>query len=79
MNLLFNHRGDLSEAVLRKCADQVGLDFKRLHQKMSSLEITNRLSLTLQWANTLGLKGTPTIYLKGHWVSKFPLKFSSLI
>jgi protein-disulfide isomerase len=46
-------------------ATRLGLDVQRFRNDMARQELAERINADLQRGNTLGVKGTPTVYLNG--------------
>lgn len=54
---------DLSEASIRKAAEKLGLDWRRLHEDMGSPSIGKQLAVNKQLAQDLDIQGTPTLVI----------------
>jgi protein-disulfide isomerase len=62
---LYSHQMNLEQADLDSYAKDLGLDITRFHADMQSKETTERLERDRKAADSLEVKGTPTIYING--------------
>lgn len=60
---LMKNRGRLSERVVMRLAERVGLDMDRLRTDMDSPEIQSALQANFQLAQRLGVRGTPSFII----------------
>jgi len=63
-NALMEMQGDLSDVVLRRLAEGLGLDADAILARMDSPEVTEVLNRTRALAQTLRITGTPTFVLE---------------
>ncbi|MDX2485650.1 MAG: DsbA family protein [Pseudodonghicola sp.] len=61
---LLDLQGDLSDVVLRRLAEGLGLDADAILARMDSDEVTDELSKTRDLAQKLRISGTPTFVLQ---------------
>jgi len=65
---------------LDRIATEIGLDIKQFNQDKSSKQLINLMNSDMVEANTLGITGTPTVYVNGRKVKERSLNgFQSLI
>ncbi len=70
----------ITRPSLDRIATEVGLDIKQFNQEKSSKQLINLMSSDMAEANTLGITGTPTIYVNGRKAKERSLNgFQSLI
>jgi protein-disulfide isomerase len=62
---LFANRDHLEQSDLDAYAKELGLDLNRFHADMVSQATTDRLAGDRKQADSLDVKGTPTIYING--------------
>ncbi len=62
---LFANRDHLEPQDLDSYAKELGLDLNKLHQDETSQATTDRLAAERKQADSLDVKGTPTIYING--------------
>jgi protein-disulfide isomerase len=62
---LFANRDHLEQSDLDGYAKELGLDINRFHADMQSQATTDRLAADRKQADSLDVKGTPTIYING--------------
>jgi protein-disulfide isomerase len=67
-DLLFAHQDALDRASLEKYADAVGLDARRFARDLDGPALDARLDADGADADTLKVKGTPTLFVNGHRV-----------
>ena len=60
---LMKNRGRLSERVVMRLAERVGLDMDQLRADMESPEIQSALQANFQLAQRLGVRGTPSFII----------------
>ena len=60
---LMNHRGKLTEEVVLKIAQGVGLDVRRLKADMERPEVQEAIDATLALASVMNIRGTPTFII----------------
>lgn len=60
---MIEHRGDLTQDVVRSLAADVGLDVEQLSSDMQSAEVTANIELNYQIAGALGIRGTPAFIM----------------
>lgn len=64
-NALYRLREEPTEAVLRREAERVGLDWGRLRREMDDPAIARGLAANLRLAQALGIEGTPALVFDG--------------
>jgi protein-disulfide isomerase len=64
-HLLFASGGHLEQPDLDKYASSLGLDMDRFRGDMQSPETTARIQRDAKLASTVGVKGTPTLFING--------------
>jgi protein-disulfide isomerase len=65
---------------LDRIATEIGLDIKQFNQDKSSKQLINLMNSDMVEANTLGITGTPTVYVNGRKIKERSLNgFQSLI
>ena len=62
---LFANRDHLEQSDLDAYAKELGLDLNRFHADMQSQATSDRIAADRKLADSLDVKGTPTIYLNG--------------
>ena len=55
----------ITQASLDRIATEVGLDIKQFKRDKSSKQLVNHMNSDMSEANTLGITGTPTIFING--------------
>jgi protein-disulfide isomerase len=55
--------------VFQEFARELKLDLDRFNSDMDSLQVNSRISADMSRGDSLGVKGTPTIFLNGHEVA----------
>jgi protein-disulfide isomerase len=63
---LFEHGQHLEDSDLEGYAKAVGLDLARFHADMASPAATARIEADRKLSDSLGVKGTPTLFIDGH-------------
>ncbi len=66
--LLFEHRHRLGDDLYRELADGLGLDVDLLLLEMESDEVRRIVAADIELAQTLGVTGTPAVFLDGRRV-----------
>jgi len=56
---------DLTEESLEKYATQVGLDLDRFKKALDSKVLAQQVDTEIKLANSIGVRGTPTVYVNG--------------
>jgi protein-disulfide isomerase len=64
-HLLFSHGQHLEQPDVEGYAKELGLDMNRFRADMASTETTTRIAGDRKLADSLGVQGTPTIYIDG--------------
>jgi protein-disulfide isomerase len=62
---LFANRDHLEQADVDGYAKQLGIDVAKLHQDMASQATTDRIDRDKKLADSVGVQGTPTIFING--------------
>lgn len=62
---MFGNRDHLEESDLQSYAKDLGLDLAKFRADMNSQAATDRLAQDRKLADSLGVKGTPTVYVNG--------------
>lgn len=62
---MFGNREHLEESDLQSYAKDLGLDLAKFKTDMNSQAATDRIATDHKLADTLGVKGTPTVYVNG--------------
>lgn len=62
---MFANREHLEESDLQSYAKDLGLDLAKFKADMNSQAATDRIAQDRKLADTLGVKGTPTVYVNG--------------
>lgn len=64
-DVLFQNARALQPDNLKKYAEQVGLDVARFEKDMESPEVAKQIQDDMRLAQTVGVRGTPTIFVGG--------------
>jgi uncharacterized membrane protein len=67
--LLFEHRSELNGALYRRLAESISLDSKSFLDEMNGPAVRDIIQADVAMARTMGVRGTPAIYLDGRRVS----------
>ena len=62
---MFQNREHLEQSDLDSYAKEIGLDLQKFHTDMQSKETNDRLARDKKLAESLEVRGTPTIYING--------------
>ena len=62
-NALMGHRGALSDDVIFRIAEDVGLDVDRLRQDMESEAVQEEIAANMALAERIGIRGTPAFII----------------
>lgn len=68
---LMNHEGRLTEEVIFGQAEQLGLDMEQFHADMQGDDITQYLQMTRALADSLGIRGTPSMVIGDNFVGSY--------
>lgn len=79
-DLIYEHQADWKDKldvrpIFEDYAKQIGLDLERWKRDVASEQISRRIFLDSKRGNSLGVKGTPAVFLNGREVpfeSLFP-------
>jgi protein-disulfide isomerase len=64
-DVLFANRDHLEQSDIDGYAKELGLDINRFHADMQAQTTTDRIATDRKAADSLDVKGTPTIYVNG--------------
>lgn len=67
-HLMFQNQDKLEQPELEKLAKKVGLDLTKLREDLVSKSTTERIEKDMKQAESLGLKGTPMLFINGREV-----------
>lgn len=68
-NAMMEYSGQVTESVVMKLAEKVGLDMAQLKTDMASEAIQKQIDATIQLAQEIGVSGTPTFVIEDRMIS----------
>ena len=65
---MFENQSSIDEAKIREIAKKIGLDLAKFDQDLNSEAVKNRVNKDAKEADSLGLEGTPFVWVNGRHV-----------
>ncbi|OGQ08518.1 MAG: hypothetical protein A3G32_09535 [Deltaproteobacteria bacterium RIFCSPLOWO2_12_FULL_40_28] len=80
-NLLFENQKSLSANKIKELAQKSGLTSNEINQCLDSMELDKKIKNIIELGKTLGVSGTPTVFVNGRKLStwRHPLFFQAVL